>query len=133
MNIVYLIGNLGNDPEVRYLPDGTPSITFSLATTERWKGQNGEAKTKTTWHRCVRIGKGSEKLAEYLRKGSKIAIVGKIENRSWEKDGEKHNITEIRFRELEFLDKKQNNGQQGEPGPDYGAEPVDPLDDDVPF
>ena len=132
MNLCVLTGNLGNDPEVRFLPDGTPAINFNLATTKRWKDRNGEKKEQTTWHRCVKIGTGADKLATYLGKGSKILVVGEIANREWaDNDGNKKRITEVKIKELEFLSatKKGGNAQEPEPGPDLGPDPYD----DVPF
>lgn len=130
MNIAMIIGYLGGEPEVRYLPDGTPAISFNVATTERWKSRDGEKRERTAWHRCVKIGKGSDTLAGYLRKGSRVYVAGRINNRDWtDKDGQKRNITEIVIRELEFLDKRQGGLQKNEPAPDMGPSP----DDDVPF
>lgn len=129
MNLCILTGNLGGDPEVRFLPDGTPAMNFNLATTKRWKGKDGEKKEQATWHRCVKIGTGADKLATYLEKGSKVLVVGEITNRSWEdKDGNKKQTTEIKIRELEFLSKKSSGGGDvaGE------CQGYDPLED-VPF
>jgi single-strand DNA-binding protein len=135
MNLCFLTGNLGNDPEVRYFTDGTPAVNFNLATTKRWKDKNGDKKDQTTWHRCVKIGKGADTLSTYLKKGSKILVVGEISNRSWESDGQKHQITEIKIKELEFLSSSRTTNRQPgeeEPLPDpMQDQPM--LDDDVPF
>lgn len=95
-NKVDLIGRLGNDPDVRYLPNGDAVTNISLATSETWKDkQTGERKEKTEWHRVVFFGKVAEIAGEYLRKGSECAIIGKLQTRKWDKDGVTHYTTEI--------------------------------------
>lgn len=123
VNKVILIGNLGKDPEVKYLESGTAVANFSLATSETYKDKNGERKTKTEWHNIV-LWKGLAEIAEkYLKKGASIYLSGQITTRAWEnKDGETRYTTEIVGRELTMLGKsevKENASQED--------------DDDLPF
>jgi len=91
-----LIGNLGKDPEVRYTQDGKAVASFSIATTDKWKDkQTGQQLEKTEWHRIVAFGRLAEVCGEYLRKGSICYIEGKLQTRSWEKDGITRYTTEI--------------------------------------
>lgn len=84
INKVILIGNLGGDPEVRYTPTGKPIASFTLATSERWKDQNGQEKNKTEWHRISMFGKLAEIAGEYLKKGSQVYIEGKLQTKKWQ-------------------------------------------------
>lgn len=135
MNRVTLIGNLGADPDIRHTQDGDPIANFSLATSERWKDKNtGEKKEKTEWHRVVCFNKNLSKIIEdYLTKGSKVAIEGKLQTRKWtdQNDIERY-ATEIVLPQvggtLEML------GTKGE-GSSRPPEPPlpDDLDDEIPF
>ena len=88
LNQAQIIGHLGKDPEVRYLPNGNAVANFSLATTEKWKDKNtGEQKEKTEWHRIKAFGMIGDLCGKYLKKGSKVFIEGKISYSSYEKDG----------------------------------------------
>ncbi|MWV17528.1 single-stranded DNA-binding protein [Pseudomonas sp. L-22-4S-12] len=96
VNRVELIGNLGQDPETRYLPNGTAVTTIRLATTDYWKDkQTGQQQERTEWHRVVFFGKLAEIAGEYLRQGSQCRIVGRLQTRDYEKDGVKRYVTEI--------------------------------------
>lgn len=96
VNRVILVGTLGQDPEVKYLPNGNAVTNLSLATSEQWKDkQSGEKVERTEWHRVVMFGKVAEIAGEYCRKGSQIYIEGKLQTREWEKDGIKRYTTEI--------------------------------------
>ncbi|MBK1694482.1 single-stranded DNA-binding protein [Chromatium weissei] len=96
VNKVILIGNLGADPDVRYMPSGDPVANVSLATKETWKDRNtGEKQERTEWHRVVFFGKIADIVKQYLRKGSQIYIEGKLRTRKWQKDGIDHYTTEI--------------------------------------
>ena len=95
VNKVILIGNLGNDPEIRYMPNGGAVANITIATSESWKDQSGNIQEKTEWHRVVVKGKLSEIAGQYLRKGSQVYFEGKLETRTWEKNGEKQYSTEI--------------------------------------
>lgn len=97
VNKVILVGNLGQDPEVRYMPNGTAVTSLSLATSETWRDkQTGENREKTEWHRVVLFGKLAEIAGEYLRKGSQVYIEGKLRTREWQdSEGTKRYTTEI--------------------------------------
>lgn len=108
MNQVTLIGHVGADAELR-AAGSSKKIEFRLATEERWKNQSGEVQKKTTWHRLVMWGDRAEKLSTMVVKGSHVAITGRIDNRPYEKDGEKKYISEIVVDNLEFLGSKPDN------------------------
>ncbi len=130
MNKVMVIGNLGNDPEVRYTQNETPVTTFSVATNERWKDSEGNRQEHTEWHRVVAWGKLAEVCGEYLNKGSKVYIEGKLSTRKWEDpDGNTRYTTEIVAKGLEMLGDRQDNGGSQ---PNGSNEPPMPGDD-VPF
>ena len=96
VNKVILIGNVGGDPETRYMPNGNAVTNITLATTDTWKDkQTGQTQERTEWHRVVLFGKVAEIAAEYLRKGSQCYIEGRLQTREWEKDGVKRYTTEI--------------------------------------
>ncbi len=150
LNKVMLIGNLGADPEVRYMPSGGAVTNLRLATSERWKDkQTGENQERTEWHRVVLYNRQAEIAGEYLRKGSKIYIEGSIRTNKWQgQDGQDRYTTEIIAREMQFLDSKQSGGtanfnqpqQQpssspNSPNPAPQSAPVDNggFDDDIPF
>ncbi len=96
VNKVILIGNVGGDPETRYLPNGNAVTNITLATTDSWKDkQTGQLQERTEWHRVVLFGKVAEIAGEYLRKGSQCYIEGRLQTREWEKDGVKRYTTEV--------------------------------------
>lgn len=131
INKVILIGNLGRDPELRYTPGGTPVANFSIATTERWRNSEGENQEHTEWHNIVAWRRLAEISGEYLRKGSRVYIEGKIRTRSWEgQDGQKRYRTEIVVDNLMMLDTR---GEPGKAVDDSGFEPDQISDDDIPF
>mgnify|MGYP006291907817 CR=1 FL=1 len=108
-NNVRLIGHLGDDPKVKKLESGKKVANFTLATNEIYRDANGQKQTETTWHRLVAWEKQAEILENYVKKGSEIAIEGKLTNRSFDgKNGEKQYITEIIVNSILLLDKKQN-------------------------
>jgi single-strand DNA-binding protein len=110
INKAMIIGNLGQDPEKKVAENGTVITTFSVATTEKWKDKNsGETTEQTEWHRVVAFRRLAEICADYLRKGSKVYIEGKLQTRSWEKDGVKKYSTEIVAQEMKMLDSKTNS------------------------
>ena len=161
INKVILVGNLGNDPETRYLPDGNAVTNISVATSESWKDKNtGQQNDRTEWHRVVFFRRLAEIAGEYLRKGSKVYIEGKLRTRQWEKEGQKHYSTEIVADEMQMLDSRgdnmggggynqgggnyQGNNNQGNQGgnmgggssnaaPAYDTPPPEDFDDDIPF
>ena len=110
-----LIGNLGSDPEVRFMPNGNAVCNFSLATTEKWKDkQSGQQQERTEWHRISIFGKLAEIAGQYLRKGSKVYIEGRNQTREWEKDGIKRYTTEVIVDmrgSMHMLDGKQDSNQ----------------------
>ena len=134
VNKTTLVGNLGADPEIRYMPDGTATATLAIATTDAWKDRTtGEKKEKTEWHRVV-FFKGLAEIAEkYLKKGSQIYVEGKLRTRKWtDKEGIDRYTTEIVGREMQMLGKKPAGEVQTPPkvqdAPDAGD-----MDDDIPF
>lgn len=159
INKVILIGNLGNDPEVRYMPNGNAVANITLATSDSWRDkQTGQMVDRTEWHRVVFFGKLAEIAGEYLRKGSKVYVEGRLQTREWEKDGVKRYTTEIVVDmggTMQMLDGRNDNQEAGsrpaasrpapqpaaaqpqqsaptrpaaQPAPDY-----DSFDDDIPF
>lgn len=126
VNKVTIIGNLGNDPEVRYMPNGNAVANFTVATSESWKDKNtGEQKELTEWHRCVAYRRLAEIVGEYLRKGSKVYLEGKLQTRKWQdNNGQDRYTTEIVVNDMQMLDgKPQGNqgGQQGQQQPQQAA------------
>ncbi|MCG8685146.1 MAG: single-stranded DNA-binding protein [Desulfobacterales bacterium] len=114
LNKVMLIGNLGRDPEIRYSQQGLAVVNFSIATSEQWTDKNtGERQEKTEWHRIVVFGKQAETCERYLSKGSRIYIEGRLQTRSWEKDGQTHYTTEVVASNFMFLGGRGDNNQGG--------------------
>jgi single-strand DNA-binding protein len=131
MNKVILVGNLGADPEVRYTAGGTAVCKFSLATSRRFTGKDGQKQEKTEWHRIVAWSKLAEICGQYLSKGKQVVIEGRIEYGSYEKDGVKHYTTDIVAENMTMLGTPGGRGQEPEPpfGPPEGGMP----EDDIPF
>ena len=151
VNKVILIGNLGQDPDVRSLPNGDPVATVSLATSETWKDkQTGEKQERTEWHRVVFFGKVADVVKQYLHKGSKIYVEGKLRTRKWQdKDGQDRYTTEVVVDiggTMQMLDGRQADGggqQGGQSAHNQGAayqaqkhpqqQAQQDFDDDIPF
>ena len=142
VNKVILIGNLGADPEVRYTPDGVPVANFNLATSESWNDRtSGEKQERTEWHRLVLWRKLAEIAGQYLKKGSKIYIEGKLQTRTWDdQSGQKRYTTEVVVNDMQMLDSRGEGGGGGtrDPGPatqpEHGPPPGGSAeDDDLPF
>jgi len=133
VNKVILIGNLGRDPELRYTPSGVPVATFTVATTEEWRDKNtGEKQEHTEWHRIVAWRRLGEICGEYLHKGSKVYIEGKLRTRAWEdRDGNTRYTTEIVAQTLQILTPK-GEVLENIPEPPSPEEPVD-TGEDIPF
>ena len=111
VNKVILVGNVGNDPEVRYMPNGNAVANVSLATSETWKDKNtGDQQEKTEWHRVVFFNRLAEIVEQYVKKGSKLYIEGRLQTRSWEQDGVKRYTTEIVSNEMQMLDSRGGGG-----------------------
>jgi len=109
LNQVNLIGRVGRDPELKYLPSGEAVTDISVATTETWKDKNGEKQEATEWHRCVFFGKLAEVVGQYVRKGSQVYCGGKIKSRKYnDKDGVEKTIYEIKCHELKMLGSRQD-------------------------
>ena len=114
LNKVMLIGRLGRDPELRYTPSGLAIANFSIATSEQWKDKDsGEKKERTEWHRIVVFGKLGELCGEYLAKGRQAYIEGRLQTRSWEKDGVTRYTTEIVASDIQFLGAKDSSNAGG--------------------
>jgi single-strand DNA-binding protein len=133
INKVLIIGNLGADPEIRYLQDGTAAASFTVATTERWKGKDGQMQEATEWHRVTAWRRLAEICGEYLSKGSRVYIEGKLQTRKWEKDDVTHYTTEIVAREMKMLSPKQGDSGSGSGGYGAGGHEPPPMESDVPF
>jgi single-strand DNA-binding protein len=146
INKVIIVGNLGSDPETRYMPSGDAVTNVSVATSEGWKDKDsGEMKEKTEWHRIVFFRRLAEIAGEYLKKGSKIYVEGKLQTRKWQdKDGNDRYSTEIVANELQMLDSKgggsadfnDSSMSSSKSSSSRKAEPApidDNFDDDIPF
>ncbi len=143
-NKVSIVGNLGQDPEIRYMQDGTAVTNFTVATSEVWKDkQTGEKREKTEWHRIVAWRRLGEICGQYLAKGRQVYVEGKLQTRSWEKDGVTRYTTEIVATDVQFLgNRSEGGGPRPSAGPagnqmvDHGyPEPPMPdhQEDDIPF
>lgn len=126
VNKVFLVGNVGQNPELKYLTSGDAVLNFSLATSDSWNDKaSGEKKEKTEWHRITAFGKAAEIIAKYTSKGSKLHVEGKLVNRDFQtKEGEKRSVTEIRV--LDFMLLGDKKAAESAPTPA-------PFNDDVPF
>ncbi len=153
INKVILVGNLGQDPEVRYMPNGGAVTNITVATSETWKDKNtGEQQEKTEWHRVVMFRRLAEIAGEYLKKGSKVYLEGKLQTRKWQdQQGNDRYTTEIVADNMQMLDSRPNGAGQGAkspqaqqpsrgngtganmPPPAQSAPPAGAYDDDIPF
>jgi single-strand DNA-binding protein len=160
VNKVILMGNLGRDPEVRYMPNGEAVANFSIATTENWKDKSGVKQEKTEWHNIVMYRRLAEIAGEYLKKGRPVYIEGRLQTRKWEKDGVTRYSTEIVADQMQMLGTGRDggsasyDGDMGQPsGSDdfnqapprkapqqapaasapSGGSSFDDFDDDIPF
>lgn len=146
VNKVILIGNLGQDPDVRFLPSGDPVANFNMATTESWTDkQSGQKQEKTEWHRCSAFGKLAEIIQQYVKKGSKIYVEGQLQTRKWQaQDGTDRYSTEIKVRDMQMLDSRGDGGGQQAQQPQQPQTPpaqqpsqkgdsFGSFDDEVPF
>lgn len=146
VNKVLLVGHLGADPESRYLPSGTQVVNFNVATTEHWKGEDGEKKERTEWTRCSAFAKTAEVCAQYLKKGSLVYIEGRLQTNKYEKDGQTHYSTQVRIDRVQFLDGRKPAASGGDYAEASGSSSrraaagkgerrggLDQMDDDIPF
>lgn len=152
VNKVIIVGNLGADPETRYMPSGTAVTNLNVATTETWRDkQSGEQRERTEWHRVAMFARLAEIASEYLKKGSKVYIEGSLRTRKWQdRNGTDRYTTEIIANEMQMLDSPRGGGQSSNFEPDQTTlgsnsahEPAytessqgehsNEFDDDVPF
>ncbi|MFC1789305.1 single-stranded DNA-binding protein [Thermodesulfobacteriota bacterium] len=139
INKVIIVGRLGSDPEVRYTPDGTAVANFSIATSDEWTDKaTNEKRERTEWHRIVAWRRLGEICGEYLSKGRQVYVEGKLQTRSWEKDGVTRYTTEIVASDVQFLGSKEpgNAYKSSDPSePSQYSKPAaaDGQDDDIPF
>jgi len=127
LNLVVLMGNIGQDPEIKYTPNGTLIARLSLATSRGRKDKNGEWQEVTAWHRVVFYGKPAETVREYVHRGDPLHVIGEIEYRAWEDDkGEKHYITEIIGHELRLLTARKDSGEGAKNGGQSGRDGSEP-------
>lgn len=148
LNKVMIIGNLGNDPELKYLPNGTAICSFSAATSETWTDKTtGDRQERTEWHRITAFGKTAENCGKYLAKGRQVYVEGKLQTSSYEKDGQTHYTTKIIADVIQFLGQQSNQGapggqgsyqpqqkQQGGYSPGQSSGPAQvPPEEDIPF
>lgn len=136
VNKAILIGRLGRDPEVRYIPNGDAVTNFSIATDEQWKDRNGEKQTRTEWHNITLFGKLGEIAGQYLQKGSQVYIEGRIQSRKYkDKDGTERTAYDIIGNEMRMLGSRQESSEQAPPPQQRKAAPAvrDDIDDDIPF
>ena len=153
VNKVIIVGNLGADPETRYLPSGEAVTNIRVATSDRWKDKtSGEMKEATEWHRISFFGRLAEVAGEYLKKGSQVYVEGQLRTRKWQdKEGQDRYSTEIRADVMQMLGRKEGSGEAREPAAPRGeprgeAKPADKkpadkkpagkfddMEDDIPF
>lgn len=154
VNKVIIVGNLGQDPDIRYMPSGGAVANLTVATTENWKDKaSGQNQERTEWHRVVMFGRLGEIAGEYLKKGSKIYLEGKLQTRKWQdKSGQDRYTTEIVANEMQMLDGRGDQNDERPPKPSQSAQQYaeassgsknramqqpapafDDFDDDIPF
>lgn len=144
LNRVMIIGNLGNKPEVKFLPSGQAVANFSVAVNEQWKSKDGEKQERVEWFRVQAWGKLAENCAQYLDKGRQVYIEGRLQTREYEKDGEKKFSTELVANEVKFLGgakdgetrtppKTASRKPSGVPSGEPDLAPPGGGDDDIPF
>jgi len=144
VNKAMLVGNLGRDPEVRYMPDGGAITNISVATTDSWKDKSGEKQERTEWHRIVFFGKLAEIAGEYLKKGSQVYVEGRLQTRKWQdKEGNDKYTTEIVASDMKMLGSRPGSAntvrdsssptasEKGSAQKD--SKSFDDLEDDIPF
>ncbi|MBL6734531.1 MAG: single-stranded DNA-binding protein [Shewanellaceae bacterium] len=139
VNKVILVGNLGQNPEVRYMPNGKAVANITVATSESWKDQQGQVQEKTEWHRVVMYQRLAEIAGEYLQKGSKVYLEGRLQTRKWQdQNGQDRYTTDIVVNEMQMLDGRsqqgqgyQGRGQQGAPSDFQGSGQGQPESDQM--
>jgi single-strand DNA-binding protein len=133
VNKVFLIGNLGRDPEVRYTGSGTAVASLSLATTERFKNKKGEWEDRTEWHNVIFWGRLAEIAGEHLSKGKTVYVEGRLQTRKWQdRDGKDRYTTEIVAEKMQMLSRKEG-AKFGEPAEEFNGSPGFAEGEDIPF
>jgi|TARA_B110000438_G_scaffold59509_1_gene59669 single-strand DNA-binding protein len=134
LNKVILIGNLGQDPEARFTPQGTAVTNLSVATNEAWKDQGGELQERTEWHRIVLYGRMAETASEYMKKGQMVYVEGRLHTREWEDQNQvKRRTTEIRCDNFTMLGKRSDSPGSSQEKSTETQKPDSSEDDDLPF
>ena len=152
VNKVILIGNIGKDPEIRYMPSGDAMVNLTLATTDNWKDKNGEKQERTEWHRVAIFGKLAEIAGQYLKKGSQVYFEGSLKTRKWtNKEGQDQYTTEIIADKMQMLGGRGGSASmdsdsqpesrpsrpsapaQNTSQPKSGGNSFEDMDDDIPF
>ncbi len=129
INTVTIVGNLGQDPEIRYTASGVPVASFTVAVNEVYKGKDGQKVKKVHWFRVSAFQRLAEVIGEYCTKGSKVGVRGQLQQRTWQdSEGLNHSLVEIRARELELL-----SGKNGNPAATEEDIPAAAEDDEIPF
>lgn len=135
VNKAIIVGNVGDDPDIRTMPNGNQVVNLSIATSDEWKDKNtGDKKEKTEWHRCVFFNKIADIAAKYVNKGSKIYVEGRLQTRSYEQDGVKKYSTEIVVNDMQMLDSKNtNSNNEVKEASNNDIAKFDSFDNDIPF
>ena len=133
VNKVIIVGNLGQDPEARFTPQGTAVTNLSVATNESWKNQNGDLQDRTEWHRVVIYGKMAETASQYMKKGQMVYVEGRLQTNEWEDQNKnKRKTTEIRCDNFTMLGRRSDTTQNN-PSQNQNDQKVEDQDDDLPF
>lgn len=140
INKVILVGSLGKDPEVKFMPNGDAVCNFSIATSENWKDKQGQKQERTEWHNIVIYRKLAEIAGEYLKKGAPVYLEGKLQTRKWQtKEGQDRYTTEIIADSMQMLGSKKDSGnatmesQDSKPNKQNDGTGFDDMADDIPF
>ncbi|MDA9715848.1 single-stranded DNA-binding protein [Bacteroidota bacterium] len=135
VNKVLIIGNLGSDPEIKYTKAGDPVANLSIATSESWKDKNsGDLQEKVEWHRVVMFSRLAEIAEQYLKKGSKVFVEGKLQTRKWQdQEGKDRYTTEVVAKEMTMLDSRSSSQAQENSPKVESEKPKDDFEEDIPF
>ena len=135
VNKVLIIGNLGSDPEIKYTKAGDPVANLSIATSESWKDKNsGDLQEKVEWHRVVMFSRLAEIAEQYLKKGSKVFVEGKLQTRKWQdQEGKDRYTTEVVAKEMTMLDSRSTSQAQEDSPKVESEKPKDDFEEDIPF
>jgi len=135
VNKVLIIGNLGSDPEIKYTKAGDPVANLSIATSESWKDKNsGDLQEKVEWHRVVMFSRLAEIAEQYLKKGSKVFVEGKLQTRKWQdQEGKDRYTTEVVAKEMTMLDSRSTSQSQENSPKAESEKPKDDFEEDIPF